>query len=178
VIYFVKEVVMSRQSRSRVVVGLILILVGAWFLTGQLFPGLVIWSGVFSWPMIIIGVGVFLLLFGLLVGAPGMAVPAVIVGGIGGMLYYQNATGDWTSWAYTWTLIPGFVGLGTILAGLFGGRPRRSLHQGINLVLFSLALFLIFAALAGKINLFGPYWPVLIILFGVWILVSSLIRRR
>ena len=42
----------------------------------------------------------------LLTGQPGMLVPACIVGGIGGMLYWQNLTGDWASWSYSWSLIP------------------------------------------------------------------------
>ncbi len=38
--------------------------------------------------------------------------PSIIVGGIGGILAYQDYTGHWESWSYLWTLIPGFVGLG------------------------------------------------------------------
>ena len=64
-----------------------------------------------SWPLIVVAVGAGLLVLGLLVGAPEMAIPAVIVGGIGGILYYQNLSGNWASWSYLWTLIPGFSGL-------------------------------------------------------------------
>ena len=75
---------MSRRRRSNLVGGILLILLGALFLALQLVPGLGDLVQVeFSWPLIIVGVGVFLLVFGLLAGAPGMAVPACIVGGIG-----------------------------------------------------------------------------------------------
>ena len=99
---------MAGRNRSRIALGVFLILLGAWFLAGRIFPELRTWVDAFTWPMILIAVGAFLLIFGLLVGSPGMAVPATIVAGIGGILYYQNATGDWESWAFLWTLIPGF----------------------------------------------------------------------
>lgn len=169
---------MSRRSRSNIAIGLTLILVGAWFLAGRFFPELRILIGPFSWPMIIIGVGIVMLIFGLLVGAPGMAVPAVVVGGIGGLLYYQNATGDWASWSYAWALIPGFAGVGTVVAGLLGERPRQSLRAGLNLIVISLVLFVVFGSLLGGFTLLGDYWPVLLILLGGWILVRGLLRGR
>jgi hypothetical protein len=169
---------MRHYRRSNLTVGLILILIGAWFLAIQVFPNLRVWFNIsFSWPLIIIGVGVLLLLIGLLAGEPGMAVPACIVGGIGGLLYYQNLTGRWESWAYAWTLIPGFAGVGVILSGLLGNRPKRSLGDGLNLIVISLVLFLIFATFLGGPNLLGPFWPVLIILLGLWLIVRPLFRR-
>jgi hypothetical protein len=169
---------MRHYRRSNLAVGLILILIGAWFLAIQVFPNLRVWFNVrFSWPLIIIGVGVLLLLIGLLAGEPGMAVPACIVGGIGGLLYYQNLTGNWESWAYAWTLIPGFVGAGVILSGLLGNRPKRSLGSGLNLIVISLVLFLVFAAFLGGPNVFGPFWPLLIILLGLWLIVRPLFNR-
>ncbi len=169
---------MQRQSRSRLALGLLLILAGAWFLAQQFYPGLRIWVEGFSWPLIIVAVGGFLLLFGLLVGAPGMAVPAAVVAGIGGILYYQNATGDWTSWAYAWTLIPGFAGVGVLVQGLLGENPRQSLREGFNLLVISLVLFVIMTAITGQNQWLGPYWPVILIVFGLWLLVRALIRPR
>jgi hypothetical protein len=169
---------MRHYRRSNLAVGLILILIGVWFLAVQVFPNLRVWFNLsFSWPLIVIGAGVLLLLIGLLAGEAGMAVPACIVGGIGGLLYYQNLTGNWDSWAYAWTLIPGFVGAGVILSGLLGNRPKRSLGNGLNLIVISLVLFLIFAAFLGGPNLFGPFWPLLIILLGLWLIVRPLFNR-
>jgi hypothetical protein len=169
---------MRHYRRSNLAVGLILILIGAWFLAIQVFPNLRVWFNIsFSWPLIIIGAGALLLFIGLLAGEPGMAVPACIVSGIGGLLYYQNLTGHWESWAYAWTLIPGFVGAGVILSGLLGNRPKRSLGDGLNLIVISLVLFLIFATFLGGPNLLGPFWPVLIILLGLWLIVRPVFRR-
>jgi hypothetical protein len=169
---------MRHYRRSNLAVGLILILIGAWFLAIQVFPNLRVWFNIsFSWPLIILGAGALLLFIGLLAGEPGMAVPACIVSGIGGLLYYQNLTGHWESWAYAWTLIPGFVGAGVILSGLLGNRPKRSLGDGLNLIVISLVLFLIFATFLGGPNLLGPFWPVLIILLGLWLIVRPVFRR-
>jgi hypothetical protein len=169
---------MVRQNRSRVALGVFLILVGAFFLAGRFIPDLNAWLDLLSWPWIVIGVGVFLLVFGLLVGAPGMAVPAAIVSGIGGILYYQNVSGDWESWSFAWTLIPGFVGVGTLLAGLLGESPRQSVRHGINLILLSLVLFVVFVAIMGRGGILGIYWPALLIVLGVWFLIQAVVRRR
>jgi high-affinity Fe2+/Pb2+ permease len=107
-----------------------------------------------------------------------MAVPAAIVTGIGLLLYWQNATGNWESWAYVWALIPGFAGVGVLFAGLLGETPRQSLRDGVNLIIISLIMFVIAAAFLGGPNLLGPYWPVLIILFGVWLLIRPLWRAQ
>ena len=107
-----------------------------------------------------------------------MAVPACIVGGIGGLLYWQNATGNWESWAYAWTLIPGFVGVGIVLSGLLGGEIRQSVSGGGWLILISLVLFTIFGSFFGALGIVGDYWPVLLILLGLLILIRSLFRSR
>ena len=170
---------MERNNRGSLIVGSILILLGGWFLLGQLVPGLQSWVDLqLSWPMIVIGVGVLFLITGLLASVPDLAVPAAIIAGIGGLLYWQNETGNWASWAYAWTLIPGFVGVGIILAGLFGKQPGKALREGLNVIVVSLILFAIFASFLGGQNIFGPYWPVLLILLGLWLLVRPFWRSR
>jgi len=166
---------MDRGRRSSLAGGLVLILLGTWFLVAQFVPGLQI---VVSWPLIIVGAGMLLLVIGLLTGVPEMAVPACIVGGIGGLLYWQNATGNWDSWAYAWTLIPGFVGAGVILAGLLGGKLRRSVREGGGLVLVSLVLFAIFGSFFGALGMVGDYWPVFLIALGLLLLFRSLLHSR
>jgi hypothetical protein len=168
---------MDSRRRANLIGGIILVLAGVAFLVIQLMPGLQLpFNIVISWPLIVIGVGVFLLLFGILVNSPGMAVPACIVGGIGAILYYQNLSGDWASWAYAWTLIPGFAGLGTILAGLLGGTFRQSLRDGGGLIIISLIMFAIFSSFMGGPKFLGVYWPVLIILLGIWLLIRTLLK--
>jgi uncharacterized membrane protein len=170
---------MKGKNSSRLAVGLILILVGGWFIAIQMFPQLKSLINLdFTWPVIIIGFAALMFLIGLLTGAPGMAVPAAVIAGIGAIFYYQNETGNWASWSYVWTLIPGFVGVGTIVAGIFSGDFRHSLKEGLNLIFISAVLFVIFGAFLGNLDILGPYWPVLIILFGLWILIQPLLRPR
>ncbi len=170
---------MKDKTRSNVAVGLLLILVGAYFLARQFFPLLPIWRfSDFSWQFYIIGAGILLLLLGLVTGAPSLAVPAALVSGIGALLYWQDKTNNWESWAYAWALIPGFIGVGTILQGLFGEQTRKSIREGFNLIIISLILFSIFASIFGGWQFFGPYWPVLIILLGLWMIVRVLIAKR
>jgi hypothetical protein len=155
-----------------------LILIGGLFLAMQLMPELSdqFWS-YFDWPFVIIGVGACLLIFGLLAGAPGMAVPAAIVAGLGGIFAYQNATGDWTSWSYIWSLIPGFVGLGVMLSALLGDGGREGFRSGLTMVFISAVLFLIFSSIFGA-NPLGAWWPVLLIVLGIWLLIQPLFRKR
>lgn len=170
---------MEQQKRGSLAAGLIFILLGGLFLLEQLVPGLQRWVDVqFTWPLIVIGVGVIFFLVSLLAGVPDLAVPASIIAGIGGLLYWQNETGNWSSWAYAWTLIPGFAGVGTILAGLMVKRTGKALREGLNMIIISLIMFLIFSSFLGGWNIFGAYWPVLLILLGIWLMVRPLWRLR
>ena len=119
-----------------------------------------------------------MLLLGALSGAPGMAVPASIVTGIGGILFWQNATGNWESWSYIWALIPGFVGIGVILNGMLTGQTRQAIQDGGRTILVSLVLFAIFGAFFGRELFAGWVWPSLLIIAGVLILVSNFLRPR
>jgi hypothetical protein len=170
---------METKRRSNIGVGVLLILIGAAALIYKLFPGLQdLLDLSFDWPFYIIGFGLFLLVLGLLVGAPGMAVPAMIFAGIGGLLYWQNATGNWESWAYAWTLIPGFVGVGVFLSELLEGKVASAIQGGGWMILISLIMFLIFSSFLGGPEWIGPYWPALIILIGIIMLVRVVFRKR
>lgn len=155
------------QKQSSIVIGLILILAGILFLLFQAFPGLAPQIDLANqWPFIIVGIGGFLLL-GALFGNPPLAIPGSVVSGIGLMLAYQNMSGNWASWAYSWTLIPGFVGLGVMLMGLLDQEKRAQVRDGFRLLLISAALFVVFGGFLGA---FGQYWPVLLIIGGLLLL--------
>jgi hypothetical protein len=168
---------MNTSQRSGLAGGLILIVLGLIFLSFQWLPGMWDWATEATWPLIIVGIGIVLLVIGLIARAPGLAVPACIVGGIGLLLYWQNATGNWESWAYAWTLIPGFVGVGTMLMGVIEGKGE-TIRAGIWLIIISLILFAIFASFLGGPVSLGKYWPVLLILLGVILLVRYLTGGR
>ncbi len=168
------------NRKTSVSVGIVLILVGLAFVASHFFqfeihPG---------WPFIIIGAGAVLLILGILVGAPEMAIPAAIVSGIGGILYYQAVSGHWESWAFLWTLIPGFVGIGMFLAWLLSGLKRFSPHEFLDPIISSLVMFAIFFAIFGSIfgyfegGLLQSYWPLVLVAAGVLILVRGFFNLK
>jgi hypothetical protein len=168
---------MNQGRRATLAAGLMLILFGAFFLIVQFVPGLTRWLDPdLWWPLLIVGIGAFFLLMALLVNAPPLAVPACIVGGIGLLLFWQNATGNWDSWAYAWALIPGFVGAGLILTGLLSGKFRQTLGAGVTLLFISAILFGIFGALLGGPRILRTFWPILLIALGVLMLVRGLLH--
>jgi hypothetical protein len=175
---------MEKRNRTQLVLGAILILVAAWLIATRVDPNLAKLINLlpFAWPMWVILAGAALLVIGLLVGAPDMAVPACIVAGIGGILYYQNATGRWDSWSYMWTLIPGFIGIGSILTGLLGSDLKHNVRQGLNTLIVSVVLFAIFGTIFNAWTIFGKYSiyvPIaLLFLAGIWLIVRGALRRK
>jgi len=170
---------MNTQQRGNFAIGVLLLLVGGWFLAAQLYPPLnEIIQIEYAWPVWVIGVGVTFLLLAILARVPGLAVPAAIITGIGALLYYQNQTGDFASWAYAWTLIPGFVGVGVFLASLLEGRIAYGFKEMLRMLFFSAVMFGICGSFLGGPAYLSDYWPVLLIVIGVWILGRGLLNPR
>ncbi len=155
-------------------VGTVLILLGIFFLVTRFVPGIL---STFSWPLIIIGVGALFLVLALLTWTPGLAVPACIIGGIGGLLYWQNLSGAWWTWSYVWALIPGFVGVGVVVNELLEGRPLKALVEGGWPILISLFLFFLFGSFFGGLPMWGPWWAVVLIAIGVLVILRPLLGR-
>lgn len=170
---------MDKRNRTTLVLGMLFVLIGIYFMLVNIIPGFAELINItFSWPVIIMLVGAGLLILGLLIGVAEMAVPAFIVAGIGGILYYQNVSGNWGSWSYLWTLIPGFSGLGVLAAWLFGARKKNKVRDGLDAISTSLVLFIIFGAIFGAFKQLGPYWPLLLIAAGLVIGARALIKGR
>jgi hypothetical protein len=169
---------MKSSNRSSIALGILLVLLGVFLVAQQVYPPFRELIQIhFTWPWIVIGVGILLFLLGLLVRAPEMSVAACVIGGIGGILYYQNSSGNWASWSYMWALIPGFVGIGILLARLLGGNAG-SFREGLDTILISGVLFLIFASFFGGLGWLGPYWPVLLIALGIYIIIRPVFKKR
>lgn len=169
---------MNESRRSTIIIGTLLILAGLFFAMIQVVPGLkALVNQQNSWVFIIEGVAVLLLILGIALKAPDMAVPAAIVAGIGGILFYQASTNNWGSWSYLWTLIPGFVGVGMIIANLLGARDKHPLRAALDTIGTSLILFVIFGAIFGGFGVLGPYWPLLLVAAGLLIGIRTLLRK-
>jgi hypothetical protein len=162
------------MRRSSIVAGVILILVGLFFLVVPYFPNISNLLDIAAhWPLIIVSVGVLFLVAAFL-GTPGLAIPGSLIGGFGGLLYYQNLTGDWASWAYAWTLFPGFVGVGIVIARIIDRRSRKRMQGGGTLILISLIMFLVFGSFLGGAANLSLLWAILLIGLGLRLLLSTL----
>lgn len=168
---------MNRQGRSQLILGLLLILAGAWFFLDKTNPQVhEMFAKYTAWPLNMFLIGAGILLFGLATGSPGLAVPASIVVGVGAILYYQQITETQEAW-YTWVLMLGFIGIGNILQGLLGENTARNLREGLKLIVISIAIFLAFGSFFGDLKILGNYGPaVLLILLGAWLLANGLYR--
>ncbi len=134
-----------------------------------------------------IATGLAILLIGLLVAnEQGMVIGGTIVTTVGLVLFYQDQTGRWESWAYAWALVgPAASGLGLALWGVRSGSVS-DLRNGTWGLLGGLALFAVgFLFFEGVIGIGGerlalPEWllPVAVIGIGVVVLFRGMLERR
>jgi len=128
--------------RGSIVVGLLLVMLGLFFLASQ---QLKLDVGENGWPIFVIAPGVFLLLVGLAIpneSGLGAAIPGGIITTVGIVLAVQAATDTYASWAYAWALVaPGSVGATLTLYGLLH-RRWDLLDAGLRTAAVGLGLFI------------------------------------
>ncbi len=129
------------DNRGAILVGVLIIALGALLLVNQYLPNQL---DIFSGNFVLIGLGIIFLISAIFTGRNGLAVPGCILAGIGGILYIQNLPGNWLNWAYAWTLIPGFVGVGIILSGFLERSHPHLESGGLVLLAISAAGFFLF----------------------------------
>jgi hypothetical protein len=153
---------------------------GALFLAVQFIPGFSdVFTGQNAPALVLFGIAVVLALIGIATASPGMAVPVCILGGIGGIFYWQTAADlGVTSWSYMWALIPGFMGVGIFFSELLQGRPLDGIWNATGSIAVSAVLFFIFASAFGQFTLIGPYLPVLLVVLGLLLMLRPLLRRQ
>jgi hypothetical protein len=156
------------RNRGALYMGLLLLGFGSFFMLATLTQGIRGFLGRFLgydglWPMLIILAGAAFLLpiaiwWDKRASVAGLVVPGVIITFNGLMLFVQNWTGAWRSWAYAWALEPVAVGASLwALYTLLGQRPRElrlaaGIVAGVGAV-----LFVLFASLfGGAIRYIGP----------------------
>jgi hypothetical protein len=176
----------NKRISGSLVVGIILIILGLLSLVGQIFRGLPFLS--YLWPFIIIGFG-GLFFVGMLAGGKsmaGLAIPGAIISGLGLMMFIQNLTGYWQSWAYSWTFILVLVGLGIFIMGLYTEDLHRR-EAGLRVMKVGAILFILFGGFFELIfNAFRPYgiqqylFPILLVALGIYLVVirSGLLSSR
>jgi predicted MFS family arabinose efflux permease len=100
------------------------------------------------------------------------------------MLFVQNLTDHWESWAYGWTVILMAVGVGIFIMGAFGGQESQR-QAGLRVLKIGAVLFILFGAFFEMIfnssNLAQIIFPVALILLGGYLLVARsglLVRKK
>ena len=145
------------RRRQSMVLGGLFVLIGAILLAGQFVR---VDLGHYGWPFFVIVPGILILFVALTArGAvsEGLAILGSIVTVTGLILFFQDATDHYESWAYAWALVfPGAIGLGMILYGLTASRPGN-VRSGARLVGIALVLFLLGAAFFEGVIGIGGY---------------------
>jgi hypothetical protein len=165
-----------KQPQAQTGLGIALVVLGLLFLLVQYtnFD----W-GDFAWPFIIIVPGIALLVFAAIggKGAAPLAVPGSIVTAIGSILWVQNITDRFESWAYAWGLIVAAVGVGVYLNGLWSGVKEQQ-ASGSRTVAVGLLMFLVFGAffelfIFGDNRVLRNLWPLIMIGAGAYLVLHK-----
>lgn len=179
-----KQKAAARGANSNLLLGGILISLGVLFLLGELFD---ISLGAWAWPFFILVPGALMLATGLGLSdesGVGLTIAGTIVTTVGLILFIQNATGLWASWAYAWALVaPTSIGVAQVLNGN-RRRQEKMLADGRSLIKIGLGMFVIgfiFFELIIGVSGFGLGslgWPVLLIAFGLYLLLRNVLSNR
>lgn len=185
-----KSINKPNSSVFSILLGASLILLGILFLIGRYVGTLFNFDfGHYTWPFFIIMPGLLLFLASFAFERQA-GIPLAIFGGMvsmtGFILLIQNTFDLYASWAYAWALIaPTSVGLAKLTYGVLRGLGDQ-VKSGLNLTGIGLAIFVIagaFFELVIGINGFHfeaawLCWPSLLIVLGVFLLISNLLPRR
>lgn len=153
--------------------GALLIILGVLLIFDDFFRGINV-MGIF-WPLFLIGIGLLFFTMMLSGGKSSavLAIPGSIFACLGMMMFIQNLTDHWESWAYGWTVIIFSVGLGIYIKGVYG-EQERSRQSGYFLMRLGAILFIIFGLffeLIFSLKHTGQYiFPIAMILIGSYLL--------
>lgn len=124
------------------VAGVVLVVVGAMFLVLRLGN---IALGPDAWPLWLVVPGLAMVIGSLFIpsrGALGLAIPGAIIAVVGGVLWAQEATGLYATWAYAWALVaPTAPGLAMLLLGVVQ-RDGELFRDGLRTTVTGIGLFL------------------------------------
>lgn len=177
----------DQHTRNTRALGILLLGVGVWVLLSQF---LHIDIGSWLWPFWIIIPGIVIIALGFREpgrGNEGLVTFGSIVAMTGIILFVQNLTEQWQSWAYAWTLLfPGAIGIGKYLWGKHAG-DSAAVRSGEKTIQTAVVLFLASGAFFELVLGIGGFHlgsvgriiiPVLLIAAGVAIYATSVTDRR
>lgn len=157
--------------------GLILVLTGGVFLADQLLgTGFM----VDYWPLLILLLGLTFFVGMLVAGkrGPWLAIPGAVLVTLGLIVFIQNWSNLWITWAYAWALLISAMGLGMLIMNAYlrrqGLRRAAGLIIGIGLILFVFfgVLFEIILDIAGTDVQSGLFLGAGLIFLGFFVVFS------
>ncbi len=163
--------------------GLLLVALGVLFLAGQVFH---FDLGRYGWPFFVAAPGVALLAIAVSARSLAwLAIPGAIVLVTAALLFVQNLTGLWATWAYAWALPAiGGTGLGITIQGWLNRRQDLA-KSGVRLMVAAAGIFAVgLVFFEGVLHVSGRdlgvagriAGPALLIVAGV-LLVADRLRR-
>jgi hypothetical protein len=170
------------SQATRTIGALVLIALGALFLASNILNiRFNFWD--FGWPLFVLVPGLAFLFFAITgdKNSVGLIYPGAVVTGTGAILFYQNFTGNWESWAYAWALYPLFVGVALSYEGYRRNQPNN-IATGRSMIMGGFIAFVIFGAFFELMifndneQLLNIGLPLLLIGGGLYLLLSR--RRR
>ena len=132
------------------------------------------------WPLLIIGLSLFFVVPSL-VGRQhprlraGMAIPGLMLAGVGSALLYTSLTDRWSAWSYLWSVLPFSFGLGMYAAGWIADAPAFK-WIGAGISAGALVAYLVFATAFGG-EAFRLVAAIGIIALGLALTVGGLAER-
>ena len=161
---------LARTAKSNRTMGLALVGLGLFFFISTIVGGAIN----FMWPIFVLGPGLLLFYLVRLLGkkAAFLTIPATMVSTVGLLLFYQNLTGHWESWAYAWSLImPTALGVGISIYGDLK-KSDKTIERGEKIAKFGLGIFAVGAVFFELLlNLGGFAIPlaILLVIAGVYL---------
>lgn len=164
------------------IIGVVLVLIGVLSLFGRYFVFL---NMDYLWPLIVVGVGAAFFIPMVLgdKSRGGLAVPGSVLVMIGIIMFFMNRTDTWEAWSYSWALIICAVGAGVWINGYWSDQPELR-KRGLHTLRLGVILFIVFGVIMefifwssgethrGSLLL----WSVLLILIGLYLLVTRLLQ--
>lgn len=180
---------MSRdQNRPRLIIGVILVLLGIFFLFGEFLDQVFhIRINQYVWPLTILVPGVLIYLMAFITDVKAgrnLITVGSIISAVGFLLFVQNLTGWWATWAYAWALIfPTSIGLGQMLFGLLRQQDDllregwRLTRIGLVILLVGVVFFELLIGISGFrfFGLRGFCFPALLVIFGLVVIFRNLL---
>ena len=181
----------TNTNRSRLIFGACLVLLGLFLLFGEIVGSIFhIRIGHYTWPFTILVPGVLLYALAFTVddnNSKGVVFAGSIVSGLGVLLFLQNLTGWWASWAYAWAFIfPTSIGVGEIVFGTLRNKKDmvsegwRLTRIGLVILLFGVIFFELLIGISG-IRFFGMRslcFPAALVILGLALVLQYLLSGR